>query len=740
MAGRGVTIREMALGAAPIEPLNISTIAIVGTAPDAAVEELKIAGLKDVDRVFTNPDGSIKYNEPILITKRSEARIGERGTLPLHLDAIYAQGNAIVAMVIVPKTDDVSFQPEITSLGTTLIANSYPAATAIATRMVNNASQPAISGVGLGVELVASADQLGSEGDYTIIPTGGPGGNYYIKFQNLSNADQANLTASLSAVNPGEKGRKFTVGTDADAPVYEIIGTYDTTDKQIPVRLVSGNPIVRDFPHAIDLFLEEQVIQDGLRNPLDIFITTAGDKIYFNPANPFLENIRGSAISRVFSVGATPTTYAVTADGYDLEENSIAVNRTAGANPSVGVISMSVAAQSAGTLSSAAHYAVREVGGQLSIEFPSAISSQNRDNVAESVPGRRFTLGSGTAQTVYEVVGRYIPATRRIPVRLVGGDGPYPPGTVTLSLAQQAEKVGQREDRTNATGSLEERTGVYAFLDAESVVGRRPRLIAAPGLDTGSRPGNAKNPLASALEIVAHRLRGIAYIDGPNTTHAAALEYAEDFNTDRTNILDPGAMVTDGEGNLVDVALSAFAVGLTSKVDSREGWWNPASNRPLLGIQKLKRPIDYSSGDASSRAVILNRNGIVTVIREQGGFNLFGVRTSMVNSPFQFTSVRRIADNVEDSTQRAMFYYVDRNINKNFLRAVTNRANGFIRNMIAQGALIGGEVFPDGELNTKDSIAQGKVYFNARITPPYPAEEIIFTFNFVNDYLTTITL
>lgn len=522
MAGRGVTIREQALGAAPIEALNISTIGIVGTAPDAAIEELKKKDIMDKDRVFTKPDGSINYHNPILLTKRTDAMIGENGSLPLALDTIYAQGNATVVMVIVPKTED------------------RPAAPAVST---------------MATELVGTVAGIDSKEKYTI-----------------------------AAVNG-----------------------------------------------------EESLV---LKNDND-----------------------------------------------------------------------------------------------------------NIENFRETYPGRTFTLGSEAA--VYTARGRAVDSGGNVRVHVERTDGTVQTaGSVNLAATGQTQIEGYKEDMTAAAGDEDTRSGAYALLDAESVVGRKPRLIGAPGINTGIRfsnpssPGSfLKNEVATALEIIATRLRGIAYVDGPNTTHAEALAYAADFNTARTYVLDPGGLVNNSDGEIVDVAMSGFALGLTAKTDAQNGWWNAPSNRPILGLQGLKRPIDYSPGDPNSRAVLLNENAVTTVIRYQGGFRLFGVRTTASTDPaFKYISVRRIADNIEDSVQEALFYFIDKNITTNFLRQVVNRANGFLRRMVSLGALIGGECFVDGELNTPDSIAQGKVYFNVRFTPPYPAEEIIFTFNLVNDYLTRITI
>ena len=96
MATQGVQIIEEALGAPPITTANFSAAGIVGTAPDAKI-----------DGKFANKakDG-IAYNQPFYITKRSDAAdLGSRGTLPLALDSIFAQGNPGVVVVIVEEVE-----------------------------------------------------------------------------------------------------------------------------------------------------------------------------------------------------------------------------------------------------------------------------------------------------------------------------------------------------------------------------------------------------------------------------------------------------------------------------------------------------------------------------------------------------------------------------------------------------------------------------------------------------------
>jgi phage tail sheath protein FI len=66
---------------------------------------------------------------------------------------------------------------------------------------------------------------------------------------------------------------------------------------------------------------------------------------------------------------------------------------------------------------------------------------------------------------------------------------------------------------------------------------------------------------------------------------------------------------------------------------------------------------------------------------------------------------------------------------------VVEGVNGFIANLVAQGALLGGRCWADPDLNTPTSIQNGQVWFNFDFTPPYPAERVTFRSHLTNEYI-----
>ncbi|QTI81501.1 phage tail sheath subtilisin-like domain-containing protein (plasmid) [Roseomonas marmotae] len=309
--------------------------------------------------------------------------------------------------------------------------------------------------------------------------------------------------------------------------------------------------------------------------------------------------------------------------------------------------------------------------------------------------------------------------------------------------------VGQDDAETiaNVIGGVDSTTGAYqgvhALLAAESVLGVTPRILLAPGF-THQRPASpteegayTANPVVAELIGIAERLRATIIADGPNTTDAAALTYAEDFGSSRVYVVDPWVLKTDDTGAVVSAPPSPCVAGLIAKSDNERGfWWSP-SNQTINGIVGTTRAVDFALGDAACRANLLNAGNVATIIR-QDGYRLWGNRTLASDQKWMYLSVRRTADIINDSLLRAHLWAVDRNITKTYVKDVLEGVNAYLRHLVTIGAIIGGQCWADPELNTPDQIAQGKVYFDFDFSAAYPAEHITFRSHLVNDYLEEI--
>lgn len=290
---------------------------------------------------------------------------------------------------------------------------------------------------------------------------------------------------------------------------------------------------------------------------------------------------------------------------------------------------------------------------------------------------------------------------------------------------------------SNVIGGVNATTGQYeglhALAAAESVLGYAPKILIAPGF-THQRPTDLANPVVAEMIGIAERLRAVIIPDGPNTTDAAAIAYSGDFGSDRVyNPIDPWAKILK-DGEIISAPLSARVAGVIAKTDNDDGFWHSPSNRAINGILGTSRPVDFQLGNANCRANYLNENGVTTVIR-QDGYRLWGNRTCSSDPKWAFLSVRRTADMINDSLQRAHLWAVDRNITKTYIEDVVESVNAYLRSLVQIGAILGGECWADPDLNTPANISKGLIYFDFDFSASSPAEHIVFRSHLVNDYI-----
>ncbi|MBF8756503.1 phage tail sheath family protein [Pseudomonas guariconensis] len=275
------------------------------------------------------------------------------------------------------------------------------------------------------------------------------------------------------------------------------------------------------------------------------------------------------------------------------------------------------------------------------------------------------------------------------------------------------------------------RTGLQALLDGKSRFNAQPRLLVAP-------KHSATQAVGTALVALADKLRGIAIIDGPNTTDEAAIAYAGEFGAKRAFLVDPGVQFWDADADAtVDAPSSAWVAGLFAWTDSEYGFWASPSNKEFVGITGTTRSVEFLDGDDTCRANLLNNANVATIIRDDG-YRLWGNRTLSSDPKWAFVTRVRTMDIVMDAILYGHKWAVDRSITATYVEDVTEGLQAFMRDLKNQGAIINFEVYADPVLNTASQLEQGKVYWNIRFTDVPPAENPNFRVEITNQWLTEV--
>ncbi|AZE35230.1 Phage tail sheath monomer [Pseudomonas chlororaphis subsp. aureofaciens] len=288
------------------------------------------------------------------------------------------------------------------------------------------------------------------------------------------------------------------------------------------------------------------------------------------------------------------------------------------------------------------------------------------------------------------------------------------------------------------------RTGLKAFQDSYNLLGYFPKIFIAPGFST-------LNSVSVELIASAVQVKAFAYIDAPiGTTVQQAIAGrgpvgAINFNTssDRVRLCYPHVKVYDAptDGSRLQ-PLSIRAAGLRAKIDNDKGYWWSSSNQELVGVIGLERPLTARVDDPNSEVNLLNENGITTVFNSFGtGLRLWGNRSAAwptVTHTRNFENVRRTKDVVDESIRYSSLQFVDMPVTDSLLTSVTESVNLFIRKLIKDEALLGGECWYDPARNPQTELELGHVLFSYKLGVPVPFERGTFETEITGEYLVNL--
>lgn len=265
-------------------------------------------------------------------------------------------------------------------------------------------------------------------------------------------------------------------------------------------------------------------------------------------------------------------------------------------------------------------------------------------------------------------------------------------------------------------------TGLAAFVEAGPLLGVIPRLLCAPGF-TSQREGNNANAVCAALPAVCAKLLAHAVVDGPATTEQAALDWRETLSSDRLIPVDPAVKVLGGTAETV-VPMSPAVIGIAVRRDhEKQGRpFHSWANQPVRGIVGPSRPINFSLTDGATEGQRLLASNIGVLLRGEmgvetaiasGGFVFVGTDNAGEDDLWRFYNVTRGRDFIHLMFLRTLRYYLGRfNITGQTVQAVVNTMSFALRDLKADGDILGYEVKFTRDQNSPEQLRMGKFTVN----------------------------
>lgn len=320
----------------------------------------------------------------------------------------------------------------------------------------------------------------------------------------------------------------------------------------------------------------------------------------------------------------------------------------------------------------------------------------------------------GTLATSLKAIGDQARAVG-IVVRVAEGTGASPEDKLTSLIANI---VGG--------GAAGGRTGMQALLDAESVLGVRPRILAIPGV--------SDQTVATAVGIVAAKLNAVAYFEaGPVRTVTAATAFRANFTQRELFLIFGDFKAPDPFTKIVGPTYAtAVAVGLRARIDQEIGFHKTISNVSVAGISGIETIVSWDLQDENTEAGLLNGADITCLIR-RNGFRFWGNRGCAEDPRFAFESAVRTNQVLRDTIADGLFPYIDRPLTQGLARDIVESINALFRRLKTASQIIGAEAFLT-DANTPSQLAGGKLSIGYRFTPVAPLEDLGIESQITDEY------
>lgn len=290
-------------------------------------------------------------------------------------------------------------------------------------------------------------------------------------------------------------------------------------------------------------------------------------------------------------------------------------------------------------------------------------------------------------------------------------------GTVVLNFIDEGADAAATT--TNAVGDATTKTGVHAFTKATAMGLPAPKIFPTSGI-ANATTGVADGTIAELL-VVAEKLRGFVFADGPGTTIADAKAAAALIANRRCTITDDKVLKSIG-GSPTAKSSSTLVAAIQSNLDRTRNVAWAAHNVLTSGIIGVNRPVDFGT-----EVTELNENGITTVINRGDGFRVWGPKTTDATSAgsiWQFANVVRGTDFINETIERGFFGFIGRPMIKDNLDLMAMTGQRVLTRMEGENILLPGSRFGLAANQEPEDGAGGIVKFGMQFEIPAPIYDL----------------
>lgn len=229
------------------------------------------------------------------------------------------------------------------------------------------------------------------------------------------------------------------------------------------------------------------------------------------------------------------------------------------------------------------------------------------------------------------------------------------------------------------------------------------------------------NPVCAALPALLDSLIAHAVVTGPHSTLQAYTDWRETISHFRLIPVETWNKV-GVTGTAIDSAGSVLGVAVRRDHEKNGRPFHSWANQPVQGIVGPNRYIDFSLTDGSTEGqAILSLNGGVIIRGEagvessiaSGGYVFVGTDNAGEDDLWRFYNVTRGRDYIHLMFLRTLRFYLGRfNLTGQTIQAIENTMNSALRDLQAEGDILGFKVHFERDQNSPENLRQGRFIIN----------------------------